>query len=140
MFQRLNSDAFGADISGTDNLYMLGTYRIAADEALIIEVDPLDVRYWNLAIESLWHESVDYAKRRGSRTHDDIAVDPDGKARFVVAHARTDHPNYLETAGHSRGFMTFRWVGERDTKAPLPAVTRLPLEQAVARARKLGGR
>ena len=134
VFLRRNSDDFGADISSPGNLYLIGTYAVAEDEALIVEVEPLDVRFWNLAIESPWHESVDYAKRKGSRTHDDVTTDPDGMVRFMVAHARTDHPNYLETAGHSRGFMTFRWVGERDTEAPLPTVTRLPLAEAVARA------
>lgn len=131
-FKRSNSDDFGADISGTDNLYMIGTYGFGGDEALIVEVEPLDVRYWNFAIENPWHESVDYRKRKTSRTHDDVTVDPDGKVRFLVAHAPADHPNYLETAGHSRGFMTFRWVGEREMEAPLPKVTKLPLSEALA--------
>jgi hypothetical protein len=140
VFMLRNSDDFGADISSVDNLYVIGTYGFEADEALIVEVDAMDVRYWNFAIENPWHESVDYWQRKTSRTHDDVVVDPDGKVRFVVAHARSDHPNYLETAGHTRGFMTFRWVGERDTKAPLPTVTRLPLAEAVEQARTLGGR
>ena len=118
----------------------IGTYAIEEDEALMVEVDPMDIRFWNFAIESPWHESVDYAERRTSRTHDDVRIDPDGKVRFVIAHARVDHPNYLETAGHSRGFMTFRWVGERDTVAPLPGATLMPLAEATARARELAGR
>ncbi|HIL01591.1 MAG TPA: hypothetical protein EYG06_05830 [Myxococcales bacterium] len=138
-FLRRNSADFGADISSPDNLYLISPYAIGPDEALIVEVDPLDVRFWNFAIENPWHESVDYAERRTSRTHDAIQVDPDGMVRFVVAHAPTDHPNYLETAGHSRGFMTFRWVGEPDTQAPLPKVTRLPLAQASAQAKALAG-
>lgn len=136
-FRLRNSDDFGADISSSDNLYVIGTYDFGPDEALIIEVDLLDVRYWNFAIENPWHESVDYMKRKTSRTHDDVQVDPDGKIRFLLAQSRTDHPNYLETGGHSRGFMTFRWVGERNTKAPLPKVTRVPLDQALARARSI---
>jgi hypothetical protein len=139
-FELRNSDDFGADISSTDNLYVIGTYDFGADEALIVEVERLDVRYWNFAIENPWHESVDYAQRKTARTHDEVRVDPDGVVRFLVAHAPSDHPNYLETAGHRRGFMTFRWVGERDTQAPLPKVTKLPLADAVARARTLGGR
>ncbi|MBW2499612.1 MAG: DUF1214 domain-containing protein [Deltaproteobacteria bacterium] len=136
-FKLRNSDDFGADISSSDNLYVIGTYDFAADEALIVEVEPLDVRFWNLAIENPWHESVDYMQRKTSRTHDGVTIDPDGKVRFLIAHGRTDHPNYLETGGHSRGFMTFRWVGERDTQPPLPSVTRLPLEEAVTQARAL---
>ena len=135
-FRRMNSDDFGADISSIDNLYVIGTYEIEEDEALVVEVERLDVRYWNFAIENPWHESVDYAQRKTARTHDDVKVDPDGKVRFVIAHARTDFPNYLETAGHRRGFMTFRFVGERNTKAPLPKVTKLPVAMALEMARK----
>jgi hypothetical protein len=136
-FRLRNSDDFGADISSIDNLYVIGTYDFGPDEALIVEVEPMDVRFWNLAIENPWHESVDYVQRKTSRTHDDVQVDPDGKIRFLIAHGPTDHPNYLETAGHSRGFMTFRWVGERETKAPLPKATLLPLDEAIAKANSL---
>ncbi|MBW2271431.1 MAG: DUF1214 domain-containing protein [Deltaproteobacteria bacterium] len=139
-FKLRNSDDFGADISSADNLYVIGTYGFDSNEALIVEVDPLDVRFWNFAIESPWHESVDYFQRKTSRTHDDVSIDPDGKVRFLIAHAPSEHPNYLETAGHSRGFMVFRWVGERETKTPLPTVTKLPLGDAIARAKTLGGR
>jgi Protein of unknown function (DUF1214) len=139
-FKLRNSDDFGADISSTDNLYVIGTYDFGVDEALIVEVEPMDVRFWNLAIENPWHESVDYRQRRTSRTHDDVTPDPDGKIRFLIAHSRTDHVNYLETGGHRRGFMTFRWVGERDSKAPLPTVTRLSLAAAVAKAQELSSR
>ena len=134
-FKLRNSDDFGADISSVDNLYVIGTYDFGADEALLVEVESLDVRFWNFAIENPWHESVDYWTRKSARTHDEVRTDADGKIRFVIAHGRTDHPNYLETGGHSRGFMTFRWVGERETKAPLPKVTRLPIAEAVALAK-----
>lgn len=124
-FARANSDDFGTDISSADNLYMFGTYHIEEDEALIIETEPLDVRYWNLAIESRWHESVDYAKRRTHRSLDHAVVDDDGKLRFVLAHGKTPHPNWLDTGGHVEGFMTFRWVGERDNQLAMPKVTRI---------------
>jgi len=124
-FARLNSDTFGTDISSSDNLYMFGTYQIEEDEALVIELDPLDVRYWNLAIESRWHETVDYRKRRTHRSLDHSVVDADGKLRFVLAHGKTPHPNWLETGGHREGWMTFRWVGERDTEVALPIVLRI---------------
>ncbi len=124
-FIRANSDDFGADISGTDNLYMFGSYQVDDDEALIIETDPLDVRYWNLAVESRWHESVDYMSRRTHRTLEDVVVDSDGKIRFVLAHGKTPHPNWLDTGGNREGFLTFRWVGERDTQATLPMIRRV---------------
>lgn len=124
-FARINSDDFGTDISGSDNLYMFGTYQIEEDEAIIIETAPLDVRYWSLAIESRWHESVDYATRRTHRSLDHAVVDADGKLRFVLAHGKTPHPNWLDTGGHTEGFMTFRWVGEREGQTPEPTVIRV---------------
>jgi len=125
-FARANSDDFGTDISSSDNLYMFGTYQVEEDEAIIIETEPLDVRYWNLAIESRWHESVDYRTRRTHRSLDHSVVDADGKLRFVLAHGKSPHPNWLDTGGHSEGFMTFRWVGERDSRMAVPTVLRVP--------------
>jgi hypothetical protein len=124
-FKRANVSDFGADISGSDNLYMFGTFQLEEDEALIIETEPLDVRYWNIAIESRWHESVDYAARRTHRSLDHSVVDSDGKLRFVLAHGKTPHPNWLDTGGHREGFMTFRWVGEPDSEATLPTLIRV---------------
>ena len=109
--------------------------------ALLVEVEPIaEARFWNFAIENPWHESVDYAQRKTARTHDDVKVDPDGVVRFLIAQGRANHPNYLETAGHRRGFMTFRWVGERDSEPPLPRVTKLPIAEAEARAEALARR
>ncbi|MCR9093513.1 MAG: hypothetical protein NXI30_04800 [bacterium] len=124
-FSSFNSDSFGEDISSADNLYMFGTYQIEEDEALVIETDPLDVRYWNLAIESRWHETVDYLTRRTHLSLDHAVVDDDGKLRFVIAHGKTPHPNWIETGGHRKGWMTFRWVGERDAEVAMPTVLRV---------------
>ena len=142
-FVRSNSDDFGADISSNDNLYMLAVYQVDEDEALIIETDPLDVRYWNLAVESRWHETVDYRTRRTHRSLDHAVVDPDGKLRFVLAHGKTPHSNWLDTGGYSEGFLTFRWVGDRDSDAVLPTVVRVQrsdVEQALAKRMVSSGR
>ena len=128
-FVRSDSGDFGADISSKDNLYMLATYQVGEDEALIIETDPLDVRYWNLAVESRWHETVDYRKRRTHRSLDHAVVDSDGKLRFVLAHGKTSHPNWLDTGGYEEGFLTFRWVGGNGSDVALPTVTRVELSE-----------
>lgn len=140
-FARFNSDSFGEDISSADNLYMFGTYQIEEDEALVIETDPLDVRYWNLAIESRWHETVDYLTRRTHLSLDHAVVDDDGKLRFVIAHGKTPHPNWIETGGHREGWMTFRWVGERESTVAMPTVLRVKRTDVaeVVAARSGGG-
>jgi hypothetical protein len=134
-FVRANSDDFGADISSSDNLYVIGAYQVDEDEALIIESEALDVRYWNLTVESRWHETVDYRFRRTHRTLDDIVLEPDGRVRFVLAHGPTPHPNWLDTGGHREGFLTFRWVGQRDTQPPLPTIRRVKRSELEAALR-----
>jgi len=56
---------------------------------------------------------------------DDVVLEPDGRVRFVLAHGSTPHPNWLDTGGHREGFLTFRWVGPRDSQPPLPTIRRV---------------
>ena len=41
----------------------------------------------------------------------DDTLEPDGRARFVIAHRDPGMPNWLDTAGHCRGTVGVRWVG-----------------------------
>jgi hypothetical protein len=120
VFVSNNSDDFGADISGTDNLYMFATYDLADDEALIIDLRPLEVSYWNIAVMTRFHETVDYLTRRMSRTMANVVVEPDGSIRLVLTHGRDVHPNWLDTAGQRHGVLIFRWVGPRDAVTDMP--------------------
>ncbi len=120
VFVSNNSDDFGADISGTDNLYMFATYDLADDEALIVDLQPLEVSYWNIAVMTRFHETVDYLTRRMSRTMANVAAEPDGSIRLVLTHGREVHPNWLDTAGHRHGVLIFRWVGPRDAVTDMP--------------------
>ena len=72
---------------------------------------------------------------------DDAVVDDDGKLRFVIAHGKTPHPNWIETGGHREGWMTFRWVGERESTVTMPTVLRVKRTDVaeVVAARSGGG-
>ena len=109
-FIRATAEELGGAISGADNLYMIGSYQIADDEALIVEVQPPESRYWNLTLENRWHEVGDYLHRPTSRTLEDVEYGEDGSVQFVISHKDPGHPNWLDTSGHGFGFMTFRWV------------------------------
>lgn len=138
-FVHANSDQLGADISGSDNLYMFSTFDIGPEEALIVELDPLEVSYWNITVMSRWHESVDYLKRPKSRTLEEITTDPDGRVRLVLTHGLAIHPNWLDTAGHRYGVIVLRWVGPRDAVTELPTATLVKvaeLDSTLARRQK----
>lgn len=123
VFLRANSDELGADISGSDNLYMFATFDLAEDEALVIDVQPLDVSYWNIAVMTRFWESIDHMARPTSRTMAEVTPEPDGAIRLVLTHGQAVHPNWLDTAGHRYGIMTFRWVGPRDAITELPTAS-----------------
>lgn len=120
LFIEATSESLGGAISGKDNLYMIGSYQLADDEALLMRVQPPDTRYWNIALESRWHEIADYLHRPTSLTLDEVHYSSDGSVEFVVAHKDPGHPNWLDTSGHNFGFITLRWLDAIDEKVPKP--------------------
>ncbi len=119
-FIEATSENLGGAISGNDNLYMLGSYQLADDEALLVKVQPPNTRYWNLTLESRWHEIGDYLHRPTSLTLEAVERDSEGAVEFVVAHRDPGLPNWLDTSGNNFGFMTLRWLDAKGEKVPLP--------------------
>ena len=52
-----------------DNLYMLGTFRLADGEALVLDAHPPDTRYWSVTVENIWHECIDPRRRPARLTN-----------------------------------------------------------------------
>ena len=63
-----------------------------------------------------------------------VAGGDDGRVRVVVAHEDPGLPNWLETAGHDRGTMCWRWIHAQSH--PQPIATVVPL--AALRAERCG--
>jgi hypothetical protein len=109
------AEALGGENTTPDNLYVLGTFRLAEDEALTIEFTPPDTRYWNISVENIWHECIDSRRRHTSATGAALVPDADGVVRVVVS--ATPPPSleagaarWLETGGRHRGFICVRWL------------------------------
>ena len=128
-FFSTDADSLGGTISTPDNLYMIGSFEVARDQALIIEVQPPQTRYWNIALETHWHESVEYLHRPTSHTLETVTTSADGKVRFVIAQRDPGVPNWLDPMGNERGFMTLRWLDARGVAVPAPVVTRVKLAE-----------
>ena len=101
-------------------------YALAEDEALVVETDVPDARYWNLQLATLgWYEPPDPVHRISSINQHQASVDPDGRVRFVVAGADPGCPNWLDTAGHTEGTFCFRWIGADEIVDPRARVAPL---------------
>jgi hypothetical protein len=113
----------GAADTTPDNLYMLGTFRLAPDEALVIEIEPPATRYWSVTLENIWHECIDPRRRRSSITNAAVVADGDGRVRIVAAATDPGVANWIDTGGRHRGFVTVRWLDNPDPPMVKTAVT-----------------
>jgi hypothetical protein len=117
----------GAADTTPDNLYMIGTFRLEPDQALVLDLEPPDSRYWSVTLENIWHECIDPHRRPSSLTNAAAVTDREGKARIVIAATDPGADNWLDTGGRHRGFVTVRWL---DNPESPPVTTRvLPLTE-----------
>ncbi len=77
----------------------VGTFEIAPDEALILEVTPPECHFWNIHLGDYWGQSLDYTYRQTSLNGHQAVLDSDGVFRAVVAHRDPGVANWLDTAG-----------------------------------------
>jgi hypothetical protein len=93
------------------NVYAGGTYDLGPDEALVIETRvPVEPAYSGFHLANFWGESHDFANHQSSLNGFQAESDADGATRYVVAHRDPGVPNWLDTTGLPRGFMSLRWA------------------------------
>jgi Protein of unknown function (DUF1214) len=104
-----------------DNLYMIGTFALEPDESLVLEFNPPDTRYWNVTLESIWHECLEPKHRHSSVTNKALRPDADGIARIAIGAKDFGHGHWLDTGGRRRGFVVLRWLD--NPEAPIVRTT-----------------
>lgn len=121
------AEAFGGTAMGAQKHQSAGTchYRVAPDEALLVEVPMPRARYWSIDLCNFWLESLDYANHQSSLNGHQAEIDGDGVFRAVVAHVDPGVPNWLDTVGHPEGSMIYRWNLAEET--PIPTIRAVPL-------------
>lgn len=101
--------------------YLQGYWKLAPDEALVIEAKQIpNCSSWNFQLSDYWMESLDYANHRVHVNKHTASYEDDGSVRIVVADEDPGpgYPNWLTTTGHREGGMLFRWI-EADAHPPL---------------------
>jgi hypothetical protein len=121
---------FDPDLSrmfgGDPNIaYYHSYWRLAPDEALVIETPVPRCDYWNFQLNNWWMESLDYRYHRISINSSSAKTNADGTVRVVVAHRDPGgEPNWLDTAGHELGTMCWRWVRGEENPEPQARVVK----------------
>jgi hypothetical protein len=108
---------------GDANIHYLQSYwRLAPDEALLIEADRIPAEgTWNLQLSNYWMESLDYRNHRIHVNKSTAHYEPDGSLRIVIAHEDPGpgFPNWLYTCRHDQGGMLFRWIEAQGDHPPV---------------------
>ncbi|MCY4425714.1 MAG: DUF1214 domain-containing protein [Halieaceae bacterium] len=110
----LNAEQAVAADTSADNMYMFCVYKLEPGQALQIDVEPPETRYWNFTVYNYWHECVDYMTQPVSLTNAHANYRADGSVRIVVSEQRPENfpesANWLSTLGRDRGYLVFRWM------------------------------
>jgi len=108
----------------------VGHFDLPPDQALVITVPVSDAPYLGFQLGSLWYISLDYINHQTSLNNTQAQADPDGKVRIVVADQNPGVTNWVETLGHRKGFLQFRWqrVSRALTEADGPTVQLVDLD------------
>jgi hypothetical protein len=123
---RLLDPAIARAAHGDPNIcYFHGYWELAPDEALVIEATPPPCEYWNFQLNNYWMESLDYRYHRIAVNHHGARYRPDGSVRLVIAHADYGADNWIDTAGHRRGTMCWRWIRAESHPQPVARVVKV---------------
>jgi hypothetical protein len=112
----------------------VGHFDLAPDQALIITLPVTDAPYLGFQLGSLWYISLDYINHQTSLNGTQAQADPDGKIRMVVSDANPGVTNWVETLGHRKGYLQFRWqrVSRELAEADGPTVELVDVEKVAA--------
>ncbi len=109
-----------------DNIYALGAFSLAPDEALVITGRSPRCTYWGVQVWNHYMQSLDYRYHRVSINDAQAVLEPDGSFSVVVAHRDPGVPNWIGTAGHREGLVFCRWLqAEEAPEQPASTVARL---------------
>ncbi|BBZ47154.1 hypothetical protein [Mycobacterium parmense] len=112
----------------------VGHFELRPDQALVITIPVTDAPYLGFQLGSLWYISLDYINHQTSLNNTQAQADPDGKVRIVVADQNPGVTNWVETLGHRKGILQFRWqrVSRQLTEADGPTVELVDFEAVPA--------
>jgi hypothetical protein len=105
--------------------YLHGYWKLAADEALVIETPIPDCSFWNFQCDNIWFESLDYRHHKVHVNKHTAKLNPDGSVTIVVAAQDQGYGNWIDTAGHDHGTMLLRWTGATEHPVPTTKVVKI---------------
>lgn len=124
-FAAIDQSMFQKGGGAKDIYYAHAYWRIAADEAWVIEVTPPDCYYWNFQLDNWWMESFDYRFRQVTLNKHSAKLEADGSARIICAARDPGVGNWIDTCSHREGTALLRWAGAKVHPLPIARIVKL---------------
>ncbi len=96
--------------STPDNIHAFGYFRLAEDEALVLRGTAVPCSYWSCHLWNTAMQTFDFDNFRCAQLGRQLPLDESGGWRIVIARCAPRGSGWLDTAGHHRGFIYFRWL------------------------------
>jgi len=90
-------------------MFRHGYWTLEPGQALVIDVPPIDVYYWNFQLNNIWEESLDYDWLQVTVNKHSAVYEPDGTARIIVADEDPGFANWIDTNHRRHGTMGMRY-------------------------------
>jgi hypothetical protein len=108
----------GASAAANSATYNMLAYRIEPDEALVIELDPPNPRYWGIQLGDSWNQAIDYTFHQSTLNMHQAVTDADGKIRAVICHRDPGIRNWLTPVDSHKGTVMVRWYFAQGAATP----------------------
>jgi hypothetical protein len=99
-----------AAAGAVDIFYSSGTFDLRPDDALVMEGTMPDCVFANLVLWNPHMQMLEYRSRRASLNSRQMQLGDDGAYRLVIAARDPGVANWLDTGGHRRGTMFWRFL------------------------------
>jgi hypothetical protein len=93
-----------------DIFYSSGTFDLGQDDALVMEGTMPDCDFANLVLWNPHMQTLDYRSRHSSLNSAQMDMGADGSFRIVISERDPGVPNWIDTGGHRRGTMFWRFL------------------------------
>lgn len=100
------------DVDGAlrNQIYIMGEFRLGADEAMLIDVDLGGAEYFIAPITNVWGTTNSIQDKNGSLNLAQSKPNADGSYTFVLSPQDPGIHNWLDPDGMREGILTLRWA------------------------------